>query len=127
VIATVPGADGRRRLPGPDQAADPAHGICGTTSANVVVHEATHAVDAVSGRPSDAKEFDAAFDSDRDRSGSKMGRYWNQPTNEEAGRHEAYAESLAMYRDEPEALKRDFPAIYAYWEKRLGPPPQANS
>lgn len=120
VIATVPGPDGRRAIPAKDSHGDEQHAIAGSTSANVVIHEATHAVDAASGRPSDKKEFDAAFDADRDRPGSSMDGYWNQPGNEKAGRHEAYAESLAMYRDDPERLKREFPAIYAYWEKRLG-------
>ena len=80
----------------------------GHGSADLVVHETGHAIDAaVSGHN------DAAFQAARNRDLAVLPPYQTQPGA--AGLQETYAESMALYRSNPTACKKLSPNLYNYW------------
>lgn len=105
IIATTSGPNGTRAVPATGQG----HG-----SANIVAHEVGHALDQGAGRPSmNDPEFQRAYQADF----AGLAPYLQQPG--EAGPSEAYAETLAMYLSNPEALRRKHPALAAYWDTKF--------
>jgi hypothetical protein len=80
----------------------------GHGSSDLVVHETGHAIDAaVSGHNS------AAFQAARNQDLASLPPYQTQPG--EAGLQETYAESMALYRSNPQACKQRYPHLYNYW------------
>ena len=120
VIATHAGADGKRELPGQTE----------SSSADVVAHEMAHAYNAT-GKDSDG---DASLMSDQDdfkdaykdetKTGHLSDPYYHQKhwwgSDSSGGRDEGFAESNAMYRTDPDGMKKTYPKLYAYWNKKLG-------
>ena len=105
VIATRAAADGSREIPPTGSS----HG-----SANLVLHEAGHAMDHVGGEVS---ENDAAFKAAYEADQAAMPEYLRQPG--EAGRSEAYAESHALYLQDPAECRRRYPNLARYWDTKL--------
>jgi peptidoglycan hydrolase-like protein with peptidoglycan-binding domain len=104
VVATQAGPNGSRQVPPTGSS----HG-----SANLVLHEAGHALDYRGGKPSDSAEFQRAYEADR----AAMPAYLQQPGN--AGREEAYAETLALYLQDPAECRRRYPNLSRYWDTTL--------
>lgn len=104
VVATQAGPNGSRQVPPTGSS----HG-----SANLVLHEAGHALDYRGGKPSDSAEFQRAYEADR----AAMPPYLQQPGN--AGREEAYAETLALYLQDPAECRRRYPNLSRYWDTTL--------
>lgn len=104
VVATQAGPNGSRQVPPTGSS----HG-----SANLVLHEAGHSLDFRGGKPSDSAEFQRAYQADRD----AMPTYLQQEGN--AGREEAYAESLALYLQDPAECRRRYPNLSRYWDTTL--------
>ena len=115
VVATHAAADGSRALPGQDQ----------SSSDDVVAHEMAHAYNATGGKKllSEEDDFKTAYASDAT-SGKLGGAYYHQKdaagNDTSGGRDEGFAESNAMYRTNPESMKKQYPKLYEYWHKRLG-------
>lgn len=105
VIATRAGANGQREIPPTGSS----HG-----SASLVLHEAGHAMDHVGGEVS---QNDAAFRAAYDADQAAMPEYLRQPG--EAGRSEAYAESHALYLQDPAECRRRYPNLARYWDTKL--------
>jgi peptidoglycan hydrolase-like protein with peptidoglycan-binding domain len=105
IIATRAGPNGERQVPATGQG----HG-----SANIVAHEVGHALDRGADYPSkNDADFQRAYQADL----AGLPAYLQQPGD--AGPSEAYAESLAMYLSNPEALRRRHPALAAYWDTKF--------
>ena len=104
VVATQAGPNGSRQVPPTGSS----HG-----SANLVLHEAGHALDYRGGKPSDSAEFQRAYEADR----AAMPAYLQQPGN--AGREEAYAETLALYLQDPAECRRRYPNLSRSWDTTL--------
>lgn len=106
VIATRGGSNGSRHVPVTGEG----HG-----SANMVAHETGHALDRGGGYPSmNDADFQAAYRSDF----GGLASYLQQPG--EAGASEAYAESLALYLADRNKMRREHPALAAYWDTKFG-------
>jgi len=86
----------------------------GSRFSEALAHEIGHAIDLGRGRSS-AGAFRAAVDRTQ---WTERDDYYTQPGR--AGPEEAYAESLALYATDPEALRRDAPALYRYWQAHAG-------
>jgi hypothetical protein len=120
VVATHANADGSRALPGKDQ----------SSSEDVVAHEMAHAYNAT-GTDADGKaqllsdqdDFKKAYDADG-KTGHLNDPYYHQPdaggNDSSGGRDEGFAESNAMYRTDPDGMKKTHPNLYKYWHDRLG-------
>ena len=104
VVATQAGPNGTRQVPPTGSS----HG-----SANLVLHEAGHSLDYRGGKPSDSAEFQRAYEADR----AAMPTYLQQPGA--AGREEAYAETLALYLQDPAECRRRYPNLSRYWDTTL--------
>lgn len=104
VVATQAGPNGSRQVPPTGSN----HG-----SANLVLHEAGHSLDFRGGKPSDSAEFQRAYEADRD----AMPPYLQQQGN--AGREEAYAETFALYLQDPAECRRRYPNLARYWDTTL--------
>ncbi len=104
VVATQAGPNGTRQVPPTGSS----HG-----SANLVLHEAGHALDYRGGKPSDSAEFQRAYEADR----AAMPTYLQQPGA--AGREEAWAETLALYLQDPAECRRRYPNLSRYWDTTL--------
>ena len=104
IVATQEGPNGGRQVPPTGSS----HG-----SANLVLHEAGHALDYRGGKPSDSAEFQRAYEADR----AAMPTYLQQPGA--AGREEAYAETLALYLQDPAECRRRYPNLSRYWDTTL--------
>jgi hypothetical protein len=80
----------------------------GHGSANLVIHETGHAIDAaLNGNK------DAAFQAARNKDLAKLPGYETQPGD--AGLQESYAESLARYYGNPAASQATNPELHKYW------------
>ncbi len=108
VVGTTAGPNGERRVPPTGDH----HG-----SVSLMAHEAAHALDAARRYPSvNDREFRAAYQADL--AAGKLEAYYTQAGD--AGRSEAYAESLALFLsgDPRGEGKEEFPALMRYWEQR---------
>jgi hypothetical protein len=119
VIATHANADGTRALPGQAQ----------TSSADAVAHEMAHAYNATGKDPdakdmlrSDMDDFKTAYAEAT--TGHLGDAYYHQKdasgNDTSGGRDEGFAESNAMYRTDPETMKKQYPKLYEYWHTQLG-------
>lgn len=112
VIATHEDANGARALPGIGQ----------TSSADALLHEIGHAINYREGSlfslASGSTLFKKAYDQDAG-TGPLALPYYHQ-TDTAAGRDEAFAESHAQYVSDPNAMKVQYPNLYAYWQQYLG-------
>lgn len=80
----------------------------GHGSVNLVYHETGHAIDeAVKGHT------DADFVKARDADMAALPAYLAQTGD--AGPEETYAETLALYQSDPDACRKQYPNLYAYW------------
>ena len=112
LVATHAGPRGERELPGPTQSA----------SVDVTLHEIGHAINRRDGGlfewASDRSDFRRAYDQDAVK-GPLAGAYYHQQ-DASAGRDEAFAESHAEFLTDPNAMKAQFPNLFAYWQRYYG-------
>jgi len=80
----------------------------GHGSANLVIHETAHGVDAALNANSDP-----AFQAARNADLARLPPYETQPGA--AGLQETYAESMAEYYANPAAMQSQYPNLYGYW------------
>jgi hypothetical protein len=112
VVATHTGSNGERVLPGPKQSA----------SADVTLHEVGHVINRKAGVAGDlasnGNDFKRAYDQDAQK-GSLADSYYHQKDTV-SGRDEAFAESHAEFIRDPNAMRAQYPHLYAYWQHYYG-------
>jgi hypothetical protein len=116
IIATIPTPTGARRVPDSTD----------STSADVALHELGHGINRREALPgqylSESPAFEAAYVADAGH-GPLAGPYYHQLRRRadkyDGARDEAFAESFAMFVRQPDKMHREYPGLYAYFEKLL--------